>query len=287
MGIHIVVFVEKPPTLKQSNIVKAIQARFPVMVDAIHQSDLVFLKKNYTNARFFFLSEFVSMCPPEELQFIAPDFVISFNDDFVVTEKQWVCISRYIEHLILPDVQQADHILTEATSLLQQFVSPAPLALPPQIQPNDTKENYDLSTHYVSDRDVMLVQVEKPFCDLPYTVVIRNFNEKGYKSFFTDLFICDSWGVSRQDYAFLQQVWNHWNMQGKYDLDSMLQEATQRCYPHEGVQPEAEPEVYRRPIENVLETFQKREQGEQRKEQDLWNQMRLQKRKMEEDLLIN
>lgn len=287
MGIHIIVYVNKPPTNKQVNIVKGIQSTFPVLVDAVHQSDLDYLQKNFTNARFFFLSEFISMCTPEELDVVSPDFVISFNDDFEVTEKQWVSISRYFENLILPEANHLDQVVGLAKELLHQFVIPAPITLPPEIPPTDTKEHYELYTRHIEDRDVMLVQVEKPFCDLPYTVVIRDFSKKGFTSFFTDLFICDSWGVARKDYEFLEQVWQHWNMEGPYDLDKMLHEATRRCFPQEGEQPEAEPEVYRRPIENVLETFRKREEGENHKERDLWNLKRLEKRKMEEDLLIN
>jgi hypothetical protein len=287
MGIHIIVYVEKPPTKKQTDIVKTIQQRFPVMVDAVHQNDVDYLKKNFTNARFFFVSEFISTCAPEELYLIAPDFVVSFNDDFEITEKQWVSISRYFENMIFPEFKHPEEITQVATALLNQFLSPAPISLPAEFQEPEMKQHYELYTKHVEDRDVMLIQVEKPFCDLPYTVVIRGFSQKGFISFFTDLFICDSWGVSRKDYEFLKQVWDYWKMEGVYDLDNMLHKATQRCFPQENQQPEAEPEVYRRPIENVLETFKKREEGTVNPEIDSWNKMRLEKRKLEEDLLLN
>lgn len=286
MGIHIIVFVEKPPTSKQTNLVKCIQQQFPVLVDAVHQNDVDYLKTNFVNARFFFVSEFVSICEPKELDFVSPDFVVSFNNDFEVTERQWVCISRYFEHLIFPDVTYSEDVVNEATTLLSQFVSPAPIAVPPTLEAPDMKEHYELYTRHIEDRDVMLIQVEKPFCDLPYTVVIREFSVKGLQPFFTDLFICDSWGVSRKDYEFLKQVWDYWKMEGEYNLDKMLHEATQRCFPQEGEQPQAEPEVYRRPIDSVLETFKKREEGKQKPEMDFWNKIRLEKRKAE-DLLIN
>jgi hypothetical protein len=286
MGIHIIVYVDKPPTKKQTDLVKCIQQRFPVLVDAVHQSDVNYLQKNFNNAKFFFVSEFVSMCSPEELYTIAPDFVVSFNDDFEINEKQWVEVSRYFESMILPDFNLSEEVLREATELLGQYISPAPLAVPAELQKPEMNQHYELFTKHIEDRDVMLIQVEKPFCDLPYTVVIREFSKKGYNSFFTDLFICESWGVSRKDFEFLQQVWEYWQMTGEYDLDKMLREATQKCFPQEGIQPEAEPEVYRRPIENVLETFKRREEGDCKVEMDTWNKMRLEKRK-QEDLLIN
>lgn len=287
MGIHIIVYVDKPPTNKQVGIIKAIQQHFPVLVDGVHQKDVDYLKKNFINARFFFVSEFVSMCAPDELYVVAPDFVVSFNDDFDVSEKDWISISRYFENLILPDFKHPEEIMAIAKTLLEQFITPAPLTVPPEAEAPDMKQHYELYTKLIDDRDVMLIQVEKPFCDLPYTVVIREFSKKGFRSFFTDLFICDSWGVSRKDYEFLKQVWDYWEMKGDYDLDQMLHEATKRCFPSEGAQPDAEPEVYRRPIENVLETFKKREEGEQNHQTDLWNKMRLEKRKLEDDLLIN
>lgn len=285
MGIHIIVFVDKPPTKKQSNIVKCIQKKIPVMVDAIHKEDPTYFEK-FTNGRFFFVSEFLSMCTVEELTNIAPDFVVSFNEGDEITTKEWVSISRYFENLIFPEFNH-DDVTQPAILLLEQFVHLQPYTTPTDISIPALNEHYELYMQHVEERDVMFIQVEKPFCDLPYTVVIRNYNEKGLMSFFTDLFVCDSWGVSRKDYEFLEQVWKHWNMKGTYDLDSMLLEATRRCFPSEGEQPSAEPEVYRRPIENVLDTFKKRDEGEYVKELDQWNQKRLQKRKLEDDLLIN
>jgi hypothetical protein len=284
MGIHIIVFVEKPPTQKQSNIVKCIQTKLPVMVDALHNSDPTYFEK-FTNGRFFFVSEFLSMCTVEELTHIAPDFVVSFNDDYEITNKEWVSISRYFENLIFPEFNHIA-VLQPAILLLEQFAHVVPETIPDASVP-DLNEHYELYLKHVEERDAMLIQVEKPFCDLPYTVVIRNYGERGLTSFFTDLFVCDSWGVSRKDYEFLELVWKHWNMKGTYDLDTMLREATRRCFPQEGEQPCAEPEVYRRPIENVLDTFKKRDHGEYVKDLDQWNQQRLQKRKLEDDLLIN
>lgn len=285
MGIHIVVFVDKPPTQKQTNLVKVIQKSFPVMVDAIH-NEATFFETNFPNGRFFFASEFLSICTVEELNGITPDFVVSFNEDFKVSEKQWISISRYFENLLFPEFNHTD-VIEEATALLSQFVVIHPDAIDKQEESITLKEHYELFTHHNQERDVMLIQVEKPFCDLPYTVVIRNYSQKGLRSFFTDLFICDSWGVSRKDFEFLEQVWKHFKMEGDYNLDQMLREATKRCFPQEGVQPESEPEVYRRPIENVLDTFQKRENGVNVINADLWNQQRLKKRKLEDALLIN
>jgi hypothetical protein len=50
-------------------------------------------------------------------------------------------------------------------------------------------------------------------------------------------------------------------MSGEFDLDSILKQHTEACYPSSTACPEPEPEVYRRSIEQVLRTFSERESG--------------------------
>lgn len=288
MGLKIIVFVDKPVNNKQSNIIKTLnENQFPVLVDAVNGSSEKYLKENFLEgSRFFFVSDFISFCKSDEFDIVKPDFVVSFNNDDEISEKDWVCISRYFETLFFSTPHP--HTITErGKELLAVFTVNTPILLPPAEQKPEFNEHYDVRKLVIPEKDTCLIQVEKPFCELPYTVVIRNFQQKGVLSFFTDLFICDSWGVSRKDYEFLQQVWNHWEMEGDLDLDRRLHEATQRCFPREGEQPEKEPEVYRRSIEEVLQLFQDREEGKQRyqKEMDFWNMKRIEKRKREEDLL--
>lgn len=283
MGIHITVFTSKPVTKKQAGVVETLSNKFVVMVDAVHGEDREWLQEHFgPNHRFFFLSEFLSMCSKDELEHIAPDFVISFNDDEELTARDWVCIERYIECLFVPSIRHPEFVMERANELLNQyFIAKKEMEVEPE---PEHLTHYELRMEHIPNQDTVLIQVDKPFCDLPYTVVIRNYEEKGLKSFFTDLFIIQSWGVCRQDIAFLKQVWDHWNMEGEFDIDQMLREATERCFPSEGCQPDEEPEVYRRPIENVLETFSK-EYGKKRKETDFWNELRLKKRR-NDDLLL-
>lgn len=288
MGLKIIIYVDKPVNAKQSNMIKVFQEnQFPVLVDAVNGTNETYLLQNFKEgSRFFFVSDFISFCKSDEFDMVKPDFVISYNDEDDISERDWVCISRYLETLFF-STPHPFAVTEKGKELLNVFVSPCPILLPPSEEAPVMNEHYDLRKMEVSDKDTCLIQVDKPFCELPYTVVIRNFSQKGLVSFFTDLFICDSWGVSRKDYEFLQQVWDHWEMEGDLDLDRRLHEATRRCFPSEGEQPEKEPEVYRRSIEEVLQLFQDREEGKQRiqKEMDYWNKKRIEKRKREEDLL--
>lgn len=284
MGLHITVFTDKPVSSKQKGIVEILSNKFVVMVDAIHGKDKEWLQLNYgVNHRFFFLSEFLSMCVKDDLEGIAPDFAISFNDSDEVSARDWVCIERYIESLFVPSIRHPEHVIQKANELLDQYFIEQKSLDDPEVEAKPDQA-YELRLEHVPDQDCVLIQVDKPYCDLPYTVVIRNYGEKGLKSFFTDLFIIQSWGVSRQDIAFLKHAWDHFEMEGDFDLDFMLLEATKRCFPSEGCQPDEEPEVYRRPIEEVLKTF-RTEYGRKRKESDFWNAQRLKKRR-DDDLLL-
>lgn len=280
----ITVFVDPENTEKQKDILRILQPLYEPLVDSVHLTIDYLKEKFQCPHRFCFVSEFLSSCVADELDQIRPDFCITYQTE--LEDKQWIQICRYLESLFFPSMNISGEIILEVQKLLPPKRVEKPLVAPEQVIVNH-QEFYNLVLREIKDRDVMLVQVDKPFCDLPYTVVIRNYSEKGLKSFFTDLFICQSWGVCRKDYEFLHQVWKHWGMEGNLDLDPMLLEATQRCFPQEGVQPEPEPEVYRRSIDEVLVNFEKRQDSCQHSLKDPWNEQRIKKRKLEEDILLN
>ncbi|MEG3883813.1 hypothetical protein QT971_06335 [Microcoleus sp. herbarium19] len=286
MGLSITIFVDQPATPKQVNLIKGFDAHhLPTLVDGVNGTCPEYLKNHFTgNSRFLLVSEFISLATVEELV-STPDIAISFNDDTLIEETDWICIYRYLE-VILLGLSHPEFIIETGKKLLNVFVSPALLQSPPIVEKLVDVEHYQLSTFLMKEQDTMLIQVEKPFCDLPYTVVIKKYSQRGIRSFFTDLFIAASWGVSRRDYAFLERAWEYFDIQEEYNIEKMLLEATQRCFPQEGEAPEAEPVVYRRPIENVLDTIKKSIEGCQVKpNNDAWNVQRLEKRKREDTLL--
>lgn len=287
--LQIIVYVDPERTEKQSRIITTIDPYYNVFIDAVNGKNVQVLRDKYqgTCHRFFFVSEFVSMCCVDELDYIVPDFAIAFSNSVDVNEKQWVQIERYLESLFFPSSQVSGEMLLTAQKLLQPQQKMQAFVKPTKALDMKKDEFYNLILKELPDRDMILIQVDKPFCDLPYTVVIRKYSENGLRSFFTDLFICQSWGVCRKDYEFLGQVWKHWNMDGEMDLDQMLLAATQRCFPQENQQPVAEPEVYRRSIDEVLVGFEKRENGCTHEMKDPWNEHRMKKRRLEEDILLN
>lgn len=285
MGVHVIVFVDDQK--KQPITATFVKNGLPALVDAVHGSNEQYLKTNFPNSRFFFVSDILSMCTSEELDTVQPDFVVAFDVEQDLSQRDWICIERYLESLLFPSIPCPEEVVEHGRSFFN-YETPAPLFVPPEIPKMEREPHYELMMTPVPERDTMLIQVEKPFCDLPYTVVIHNFTEKGLLPFFTDLFVSQTWGISRKDIEFLHQVWKHWDMEKEYgplDLEKRLHEATRRCFPDEGRVPEPEPIVYRRPIENVLQTLQSKDQNETKKETDFWNAQRLRKRK-QNDLLL-
>lgn len=60
---------------------------------------------------------------------------------------------------------------------------------------DDEQDYYDFKEYVIKDRDVAFFQITKPFTDLPYTLVVRDFSSKGYLPLFSGFYIEMSWYV--------------------------------------------------------------------------------------------
>lgn len=281
--MQIIVYIDPNPTTKQTNILNVLNKRYTPMVDAVNGRNMQYLKKNYgKNSRFFFLSEFLSHNTVDELDFFAPDFSIAFNDDEIITDKDWICVERFVESLFFSQFE-CDELITEnANRLLKANQKIIPQETINQTT-QDQNEHYQVSSKVIEKIDTCLIQVEKPFCDLPYTIVIRDYKKRGLVPFFTGLFICPSWGVSKKDVEFLAVLWKQWNMPGEFDLENMLKEAVAKCYPSQESQfVDAEPEVYRRSLNQVLEKIAGQKELTQK---DEWNDKRIKRRRLDDAIL--
>jgi len=56
-------------------------------------------------------------------------------------------------------------------------------------------------------------------------------------------------------------MWKQLDLKDEFDMDSMLKEATEKCYPSSNGEVQSEPEVYRRTIEDVLLILQTQQDG--------------------------
>lgn len=126
---------------------------------------------------------------------------------------------------------------------------------------------YGLSMEYLGDRlDMMIYEVKKPRCEQYYTTIVKQFSKNGHRDFFSNLYICDSWGreFNPKDNEFLVGMWGMLNMEGECDLVGMLREATEQCLPSgagEGGRIREEPEVWRKSLLEVKEIVLKKYKG--------------------------
>lgn len=253
--VRFIVFVNKPNTADEAKIVKTFHdLGYATYVDAIHRNDYEWFSRNVVTGRLFIYDgDQVYMFEKEKLtpsMDFTPDFVILFNEDTQISLEQWDAIHKYVQqHLTdelidMTNTMKVHEMLGKPTTQRVELkdVEMAPL-----------NDHYEFECRHLEEEDMMLYEVIKPFTDLPYTSVTRNFKKKGHVPFFTDLFICQSWGVARSDIAFLKQMWDHLKMDGTFDLDSLMKAATEKCYPSDNAIPEPEPEVYRRKLDDVIQ----------------------------------
>lgn len=239
------------------------RAGYATFVDGVHgkHKDWFLSQFSDTPHRCYFFDQDFCMTTGtvNDLHFFFPAFVIYFDKWQDITAEDWKFIDQYMSHLFYNDELPVESERSKELLLGATIISH---------QSNQTEEDMsqELPQHYsfdrydIPDRDISLIQIGTPNCEIPYTVCIRDFSKRGLKPLFTSLFVSQSWGVSRSDISFLQELWNNL-MQGEFDLHGMLKETTEACYPQPGRIPDPEPEVYRRTIEQVLNTFAERESG--------------------------
>jgi hypothetical protein len=266
--MKIIVFVNEPAQSDQTYAAQVLKDNgFMFLVDAVHGKDVNWLKENFQHNnqhRFFCINDDGKDFAAFPLAMLPnpPTFVVMGNDDDQYHASDWVNIFKYFHAMLRKDMN------LPASHRLKQIL--APLLLPPQqamlMEKADTddipmeeeeSDNYQCNyVHYPKD-DIALVEIRKPKTDRPYTVVIRQFSEKGFLPLFSSLFIADSWGCE-QDKLFLTKLWPYMKMEGVCDLEKLLQDHTEACLPGEGKIPTAEPEVYRRTLDDTKAQLEKK-----------------------------
>jgi len=105
-----------------------------------------------------------------------------------------------------------------------------------------TRENYYHFSYEFESDGVVLYEVSKAHCAVPYCTAIENYLEKSHYDLFTNLYVNTSWGLG-DDNTFLQALWKNLGMKGECDLDLMVKARIEGCC--NGL---AEPRVYRMPM---------------------------------------
>lgn len=246
-------------------------------VDAIHLDDYDYLKKNFYDIPhllcYITMTNMIMWVNYKRLpgysRVNTPDFIVYFDGGEVLDWADWTFLEKYVKDLFsfseLP-------LLTKRQDYLL-FTGLRPEQIAPVSENGDVKmidddddtsideDFYDFREYVVKERDVGFFEIRKPFTDLPYTIVIRNFSKVGYLPLFSGFYIEMSWGVSPKDDAYLRYLWKKLKMEGDCDLEKLQRERAMSCYPGKGSVPEPQPEVYRKSIEDVRTEFEMKETG--------------------------
>ena len=266
----ITVFLSTPSTKQEDDIVKRfLELNFAPLVDSNHKKSHEWFINNVKpvpHKLFSFEQQNVYFYEVDDLHTdmdFTPNVLIHWNQGDMIKEEQWRWIREWLVYKFYTCYDFLDYMNDEIlrADLLMKRPEKFIATLPEEKPVEKNNECYSFQTHFLEEKNTMLYEVKKPFTDLPYTSVIRNFSDRGHKAFFPTLYICQSWGVSRYDLSFLSFMWKELNLEGDFDMDSMLKEATEKCYPSENGPPEPEPEVYRRGIPDVLATLQVQQDG--------------------------
>jgi len=191
-----------------------------------------------------------------------PRFVITFDHDY---EPEWLSIGLWVNAIfngVTPSVYETNYMKIMKYNVLETHVPDDGDKNITSIEmASDEQQSYSYRTLVDNDRDLIYVEVLKPFTDRPYTVIIRAYSKRGILPFFTSLYVCSSWGVCNSDHVFLTRLWDYLDMStnhGDFDLPNRLKKDIEACYPGKGRVPDSEPEVYRLTIEQVREQLNKK-----------------------------
>lgn len=258
--MKIILFTEKESSELEKSLLDQFQnEKLLVLVDAKHKNDRDWLMTQFSCPHRFYcfdVNQNLYNVTRDEL-YEPPCFVIYFNQDQVVTTFDWEQIDHYMMYLIY------GNLLSNRTKRHIRRIKDVYSTLEPLVkaeQPN-LPQFYEFNSMVIEDRDIALFEITKANNVTPYTTIVRNFSSRGYKPLFTNYFCCNAFRNDFIAIAFLEKLWKHL-MQGEMDLDEMLKEATQSCYPGDGYIPIAEPEVYQRSMQQVLEMLQMNEIGQ-------------------------
>jgi len=266
---QIVVFANNPTTPFQTDLIKRLtDLGFAPMVDSKHTTKQWFNENFLTlDHKVFYNQPFLLQGTIDQVDFDLsgiPHFVVYFTKNetikFLSTED-WECIIRYFDWKLNEHGDGSDYQLRHAAKLLLPPVT-SELKVGPDEAPEDTdivkvkdmtKYYYKFESKHLSELDLMMYEITKPFVDRPFTVLVEKFSENGPKQLFSDLFISEDWGNDSMDIRFLDSLWNYLKLKDKFDVDAILKERTESCYPNESGEIRCEPKVYRISMESMME----------------------------------
>ena len=268
MECKIIVYVHDTKDIMTAKMLKTFtDLGYTTMADGKNGKRYQYLYENMVEARMFILNgENLHMYDREALTIDMlwyPDFAIIFQEADHIDDITWEAIRLYCQQHLTDQMIDMTNCMKVHQVMGKPMAATAGLSIEKAEVPV-TCDYYSFRRQFVESQDIMLYEVTKPHTDLPYTSVTRFYSKKGHLPFFTDLFICQSWGVARADVGFLKEMWKELQMTGEFDLEKLMKEATEKCMPSDDRLPEPEPEVYRRSLEDTLTILKEKTVGNRR-----------------------
>lgn len=257
MAPFFTIFQNEHTKLMSAHCIHTIEQYYNVTVEGILTCVGAIASKYGTVHSRFFVCEIDKwkMMTKDQLQsYGMAHFVLTFDENVAVEEESWEMILKWVQCIFDGEKNEqlntlvGELIPSKGKGILVSSSGPAG---------DDTKANTEYQFKYIVDesRNMGLFEVIKPFTDKPYCAVIRNFSVRGFLPFFTALYVSSSWGVASHDHLFLKKIWDHLEMgkeHGEFDLERRLKEDIAKCSADNPGGAEAEPEVYRMSIKELL-----------------------------------
>jgi hypothetical protein len=239
-------FVDKKDSGRCAPYIKKLDEYYPSFADGVYISPPD-MKKRYqgSNAKFFAMDfQDLIMFDLDTVSEIEPLMAVTMDSFTKMNNDKWCVIYKFLkavfeeEYINLEDIHKLIPPVPTPAEKIQLLKS--------KEIPKDQNKEYGFA--YSVENNIAYCQVMKPYTDLPYTVVIRDFDTVGFEPLFTALYAASSWGVCNHDHVFLTKLWAYLNMYGDLDLENRLAAEIKKC--QEG---KPEPEVYRLDISGVKE----------------------------------
>jgi hypothetical protein len=281
--MKIVVFTDHQPNSGDNALIAKFENQgYRVLVDSLHKQEIPWIKENYgeTPHRVYY-AESTELYDGivGELDENAPfNFIAYFDQTEKLNNADWVYIRLFLKAFLYDT--KMPRLTRRITNLLSgQHVEVKVAADSIPLVDEGSKETegcYTFNKAVFEDRNIALCEIVKPIIvrlkdkneekvlvesSIPYTVVIRNFADRGYYPLFWSLFVCESWGKDNKDIQFLQALWGSLDMEGAFDMDAILDQGMKECNWSSENGACAGPEVYRKSLKDTLEKLLVKEKG--------------------------
>ncbi len=269
-------FVDAKPNEYQSQVAKHLDEHFIFMVDSVHGGDKEWLKRNFSELQYLAYVEngrnSVAKVVVDEVfdedghEWDKVVFIVCIQKGEELSTDGAEALGKLCRKILtVPVGDFTVDVPDDLKAKLETITKSKVMQLPDSSsfdyaeEPKEPRfKEYGFEYDIDTAKDICVCEIQKPYVDLPYTVVLRHFSRDGFLKLFTSLFICPSWGVAVADRLFLRALWYQLKMEGTFDLEVMLKDHTESCYPGGSLAPICEPEVYRLDLKDTIKQLVKK-----------------------------